>query len=109
GELVEVEALGADGPVRVAAAGGEVVGAHDGEAAVDLAPAADVVGRGEGGDPAVLVVGGEAGHAAHLADRALVEEQVDALAAGQLAPAALADDAGVLRARGQPGVGQALE
>ena len=57
----------------------------------------------------VVVVGGEAGDAADLAERALVEQEVDALAAGELAPAALAHDAGVGRAGRQARVGEALE
>ncbi len=49
------------------------------------------------GDPAVVVVAGEAGEAADLAEAAGVEQQVDPLAAGQLAAAALAHHARVLR------------
>ena len=55
-------------PSAVAAARGEVVGADDRRAALDRAPAADVVGRREVGDVAVVVVGGEAGEAADLAE-----------------------------------------
>ncbi len=61
---VEVEALRADRAVGVAAARREVVGAHDRGAALDRAPAADVIGRREVGDGALVVVGGEAGDAA---------------------------------------------
>ncbi len=108
-QAVEIAALGPDRAVGVAAAGGEVVGADDGGAPLDLAPAADVVGRREVGDGAVLVVGGEAGQAAHLAEAAGIEQQVDALAAGQLAAVALADDAGILGAGGEAGVGDVLQ
>ena len=58
---------------------------------------------------AVVVVRGEAGDAADLAERALVEQQRDALAAGELAAAALADDAGVLRAGREARVRDALQ
>ena len=63
---VEIAALGPDRAVGVATAGGEIVGADDGRAARDAAPATDVVGGGEVGDGAVLVVAGEAGDAAQL-------------------------------------------
>ena len=103
-EAIQVAALGADGAVGVTAAGGEVVGADDGAAAVDLAPAANVIGRREGGYRALLVVGGETSDAADLAEGAGIEEQIDALPAGVLAAAALTHHAGIFG----PG-GQALE
>ena len=90
------------------APGGEVVGAYDRAATLDLAPAADVIGRREIGDRAVLVVGGEPGDAAHFPERAFVEQEVDALAAGELAAAALPNDAGVFGSRRESLVGQGL-
>ena len=51
-----------------------------------------MVGRGEIGDRAVFVVGGEAGQAADFAKAPLIEQQVDPLAAGELAAGALAND-----------------
>ncbi len=86
-----MSALGADRAVRMTSARREVVGADHGRATGDLAPAADVVRRRERGDVALLVVGGEPGDAPNLAERALVEQQGDTLAARELAPAALAD------------------
>ena len=92
----------------MAAPGGEVVGADHCPATLDLAPAADVVGWCEVGDRAVLVVGGETGDAADFPERALVEQAVDALAAGELAATALPDDAGILRPWRESLVGQGL-
>ena len=66
-----------------------------------------MVRRRESGHGAVLVVGGEPGDAAHFAERARVEEQFDALPAGQLAAAALAHHTRVLRPRREPFEGQA--
>src|SRR5262249_45758085 len=102
-------ALGPDRAVGVAAAGGEVVGADDRLPSLDLAPAANVVGRGEVSDAALVVVGGEAGDAAHLAEAARIEQQVDALAAGELAAVALAHDAGIGRSRREASVGEVLQ
>ena len=89
-------ALLADGAVCVAAPGSEVVGADDGGAALDPAPSADVVRRREVDDRAAVVIGGETGDAADLVEAALVQQQVDALPAGQLAAAALPHDAALL-------------
>ena len=55
-QRVEVEALRRDRTVGVTAARREVVGADDRRPAVDRAPAADVTGRRERGDPSVGVV-----------------------------------------------------
>ena len=98
----------ADGAVRVAAAGGEVVGADDGGAALDPAPSADMVRRREVDDRAAVVIGGETGDAADLVEAALVQRQVDALPAGQLAAAALPDDAALLGSGRQALVRQGL-
>ena len=102
-------ALAPDRAVGMAAARGEIVGADDGRAAVDLAPAADVVGGGEAGDPSILVVVREAREAADLAKAAGVEQQVDPLAAGQLAAIALADHARIVRIGREAAMGDRLQ
>ena len=102
GQAIEVHALGPDGAVGVAPAGGEVVGAHHHGPGGDGAPAPDVVGGGERRHPAFVVVRREPGDAADLAEGSLVEEQGDALPAGQLAPAALPYHAGFIGSRRQP-------
>ena len=69
-QLVEVEALGADGAVGVAAARREVVGADDAvRPSIVPEPPTWLAGR-ERGDAPVLVVAGEPGEAADLAERA---------------------------------------
>ena len=107
-QAVEVTALGGDRAVGVAAARGEVVGADHRGAPVDLAPSTDHVGRREIRDLARLVVRREAGHAAHLAERAFVQQQPDPFAARQLPAATLAHDARVVRAGRKPLVGEPL-
>ena len=52
----------------MAAARGEIIGADNRRAAGDTAPAAHMVGGRERGDIAVLVIGGETGQAADLAE-----------------------------------------
>ena len=108
GECVKMTALRRDRPVRVAAPGREVVGADHRRAPLDLAEPADVVRRREIRDRPVLVVRCETGHAPHFAERALVQQEIDALAAGQLAARPLAHDSGVARPRRQPAVRQLL-
>ena len=93
----------------MAAARGEIIGADDARPAGDPAFAANVVGRREVADVAAVVVGRETGETADLAKTALIEQQRDALAAVELATAALAHDAGFLRGDAQPGVRQALQ
>src|SRR5205823_3075785 len=105
----EITGLLADGAVGMAAAGGEIVGADDGAAVLDAAPAANVIGGRELGDVAVVVVGGEAGDGAHFAKRVLIEQEGDALVGGELAAASLADDAGVFGIGREAGVGDVFQ
>ena len=93
----------------MAAARGEVVGADDAGPGVDAALAADMAGRREFGDVARLVERGEAREAADLAKAAGIQQDVDPLAAGELAAVALADHAGLARAGRQPLVGDRLQ
>src|SRR5690606_40260872 len=88
---VEVQALRADRAVRVAAAGSEVVGADHRSAALDGAPAADVIRGRERRDAAFLVVRGEAGDTADFPERAFVEPRCDALPDGTHAEVAMAN------------------
>ena len=106
---VEITRLLADRAVGMAAARGEVVGADDAGAALEAALAADMAGRREFGDVAVVVERGEARQAADLAEAAGIEQNVDALAAGELAAVALAHHAGIGRAGRQPPVGDRLQ
>src|SRR6185312_1266037 len=105
----EMVALAADRTVGMAAARREVVGADDGGAPVDPAPAADVVRGRELGDPTFVVVAREAGDRADLVEAAGIEQQVDALATSELAAIALADHARVGRVRAEPGVRDPLQ
>ena len=108
-KAIQVAAFRPDRAVRMAAAGGEVVGADDRRAAVNLPPAADVVRGREIGDAPFVVVGREARHAADLSERAVIKQQFDALAAGELATASLAHHTRIERAGGEPRMGDALE
>ena len=90
---VEMGALAADRAVGMAAARGEIVSAYHGRPALDFAPAADMVGGREACDSSIVVIVREAREAADLAKAAGVEQQIDSLAAGQLAAIALADHA----------------
>jgi len=92
----------------MAAARGEVVGADHAWPPLDPAPAADMVGRGEVGDAALLVIAGEPGQAADLAEAAVVEQKIDPLAAGELAAITLTHHAGIGRAGCEAGVGDGL-
>ncbi len=78
-------------------------------ATVDLAPAADVVGRREIGDRAVFVVRRESGKAAHFAERSLIEQQRDAFATREFAAAALSHYAGVARIAREASIGDVLQ
>ena len=93
----------------MAAARCEIIGADHAGAALDLSPPAHVIGGGEIGHTAFVVIAGEPCKAAHLAKTAAIEQQVDPFAARELAPAALADDPGVQRARRKAGVGDPLQ
>ncbi len=84
---VEIQALGTDGTVGVAAPRGEVVGAHHRGAALDLAPAAHVVGRGESRDAPVVRRRRRIRRRCPPRGTSRVQQQVDALPAGQLAAA----------------------
>ena len=68
-----MRALSADRSVRVSTPRGEIVGAYHGNAAFDLAPAADMVGGGEARDSPLVVIVSEAGEAADLAEASGVE------------------------------------
>src|ERR1700689_764552 len=92
-----MRALAAIRAVGMTAARGEVVGAHHDRAAVDLAPATDMVGGREAGDPSILIIVREAGEAADFAKDAGVEDQIDSLPAGQLAARALPNHARIGR------------
>jgi hypothetical protein len=81
-EPLGVDHLLPDGGVGRASADGEVVALHDRRAALDLALAADHVGRGERGELALLVVRPYAGERAGLVERARVEQPLDPLAHG---------------------------
>ena len=94
-----MRALAADRAVGMPAARGEIVGAYHDRPAVNLAPAADMVGGREARDPSIFVIVREAREAADLAKAAGVEQQIDSLAAGQLAARALADHARIGRLR----------
>src|SRR5262245_14095250 len=87
----------------------EVVGADDGGATGDPPPTSDVVRRREVGDATFVVVGGEPGDAADFAEGSRVEQQIDALAAAELAAAALPHHAGVLGVGCEAGVRHALQ
>src|ERR1035437_3646466 len=106
---IELGTLPANRAVGMPAARGEIVGAHHDRPAVDLAPAADMVGPREARDPSVLVIVREACEAADLAKAACVEQQVDPLPAGQLAPGALADDARIVRIGREAAMGDRLQ
>src|SRR5690606_12889545 len=79
-----------DGGVGRAAADGEVVAGDDDGAAVDGAAADDAVGGRQADQLAVLVIGGTARDGADLAEAALVDQAVDALAHGEPAAIVLA-------------------
>jgi len=83
--------LAAGGAVGGTAAHGEVIAADDDPAPLDAARAHHVVRWPEGGEVAVLVRR-HAGEDADLAEGAVVQEAVDALADGELAAAALTLD-----------------
>ena len=108
-QLVQITALAADGAVRMSAPRGKVVRADNGRASVDLSPAADVVGGREGRDPAVLVIRGEAGKTAHLTERVFIQQQGDAVPAGQFTARTLSDDAGVIGTGCEAGMCQLLQ
>ena len=60
-------------------------------------------------DLSIVIVAGEAGQAAHLAEAAGVEHQIDTLATGEFAATALAHDPGIRAAGGEAGVRDTLE
>jgi hypothetical protein len=92
GQALRVDLLLRDGGVGGAAPHGEVVAAHHHSTAVDAARADHAVGRQEAGQRAVLVRG-ESGQAAVLLEGARIQQQLHALAHGQLAGVALSGDA----------------
>ena len=85
--------LVADGAIGRAAAHGEVVGADDDGPAIDRAAPGDEVRRGEGLYPALFVVFNLACQRADLAERAVVQQLVDAVADGSAALGDVAGDA----------------
>src|SRR5882672_381086 len=102
-------ALSTNCAVGMTTARGEIVGAHHNGSSVDLAPATDMVGGREAGDPSILVVVREACEAADLAKAASVEQQIDSLPAGQLAARALANHARIYRIRREAVMGDRLQ
>jgi len=94
GHALGVDHLLPDGGIRGAAADGEVVALHDHPPAGHAALADDEVGGGQLGEAPVVAVDGPPGDLARLAPRALVEQQRDPLARGQLVPGVLGFDLG---------------
>src|SRR5579862_1013132 len=95
--------------VGMPAARGEIIGTDHDCPALDLAPAADMVGGCKACYPSLVVVVGETCEAADLAKAAGVEQQIDPFAACQLAPIALADHARIGRIGREASMGHRLQ
>src|SRR5258708_33970076 len=102
-------ALSANCAVGMTTARGEIVGAHHNGSSVDLAPATDMVGGREAGDPSILVVVRKACEATDLAKAASVEQQIDTLPAGGRAATGLPHHARTHRHRREAVVGHRLQ